>query len=124
MKITYKLLGEQVLDHFWMIHPGEALVEAKVAVGKALMIDTECLEDGSVEIIHMHRVFQNIVGVIIGKAVLHACLESATCNPGGEATPVVVTPVAVLGQFALGVNRTAEFTTEDDNGIIEQTSLL
>ena len=56
----------------------------------------------------MHGVFQNVVGVVISKAVLHPCLESASCNPGGEATPVVVTPVAVLGQFALGVNRTAE----------------
>ena len=50
-------LGEQILDHFWMVHPGEALVEAKVAVGKALMIDTEGLEHGSIEIINMHRGF-------------------------------------------------------------------
>ena len=107
-----------------MVHPGEALVEAQVAVGKALMIDTEGLEHGSIEVIYMHGVFQNVVGVIIGKAVFHSCLESASCNPCGEATSVVVTPVAVLGQLALGVNRTPEFTTEDDNGIIEQTALL
>ena len=52
-----KALSEQVFDDFGMIHAGEALVEAKVAIGKALMVDTEGLEHGSIEVIYMHRVF-------------------------------------------------------------------
>ena len=84
-----------------MIHAGKALVEPKIAVGESLMIDTESLEHGSIQIIHMHWVFQNVVGVIIRSSVLQATLESATRDPGGEAAPVVIAPVAVLGQFTL-----------------------
>ena len=34
-------LSEKVFDHFGVVHTGEALVEAKVAVGESLVIDAK-----------------------------------------------------------------------------------
>ena len=84
-----------------MIHAGKALVEPEVAVGEALVVDTKSPEDGGIEVVHMDWIFQNIVGVIIRSSVLQATLESTTRDPAGETAPVVIAPVAVLGQFTL-----------------------
>ena len=55
-----------------MLHAGEALVEPEVAVGEALVVDAKSPEDGGIEVVHMDRIFQNIVGVIIRSSVLHS----------------------------------------------------
>ena len=62
--------------------------------------------------------------MVVGDAVLEAALDAGTGKPGGEATPVVIAAVVVLGQLALRVDRAAEFATPDDKRVVEHTPLL
>src|SRR5271154_167731 len=43
--------GEQGLDHLRRLDPGQPAVEALIAVGQALVVEAEELEDGGVEVV-------------------------------------------------------------------------
>ena len=107
-----------------MLHSGEALVESEVAVGEAFVINTQGLQDGGVEVVHMNGVLQNIVSVFIRFTVLESSLEASTGHPHREASPMVVASVVVLGQFALRINGSAKFASADHDRVLEQPALL
>ncbi len=64
----------------------------------------------------------DIKRVFVCFSVAHASFNASTCHPHGEGTRVVITTIIGFGQFALRVNRAAEFATEDNEGVIEHAS--
>jgi hypothetical protein len=82
------------------------------------VIDAKGVEHGGVEVIDVDGVLHDVVGVVVGLAVVEPGFESASGDPGGEAASVVVAPVVFRGEFSLAVDGAAELTAEDDDGVV------
>ena len=59
---------------FGLFHAGQPLVEALVFVGEPFVIDAEQVQHGGVEIVNVDRVFDDVVGEVVGFAVDRARL--------------------------------------------------
>jgi len=62
-------LRHQFRDHAGVLDAGELEVEAEVAVGEPLVVEAEQVQHGGVEVADVHRVFDDVVGEIVGLAV-------------------------------------------------------
>ena len=71
--------------------------EAEEAVGQALVVDAQLLEQGGVQVVDVHGILGDVVAVIVGGSVLVAGLEATASDPGGEASAVVVPAMVGLG---------------------------
>src|SRR6266568_7717990 len=80
------------------------------------------MEDRSVKVMNVDRVFHDVVGEIIGFAMDNSGLGAAAGHPHSEAARVMITSVIVLRQAALGINGAPEFAAPNDERGIEQTS--
>src|SRR5439155_26857661 len=103
---------------------GQAVVAALESVDQTGMIDPKLLEDCRLEIMHVHRVFRNIVAVVIGCAIGYPGFDARARQPDRETARVMVPAIVVLGEFALGVIRPPEFTAPDHQRVVEQAALL
>ena len=90
---------------------GDAL-GALVAVveGELLVIEPQAMQDGGVQVVHMHAVADDIVAVVVRLPVTHAALHPAAGQPHGEAAAVVIAAHAdqALGLLDSGAARVAE----------------
>ena len=59
------------------MHVGEAEVAAVITVGKFFVIEAQLMEDGGMEVMHVHFALHGMVAVLIGIAVSHSGLEAA-----------------------------------------------
>ena len=59
----------------------EALIEALVLVGKSLVIDPKQVQQGGLEVADMNRIFDDVVGELVGFSVDGSALHSATRHP-------------------------------------------
>ena len=118
------VLGDDPFDDFAGFHAGEALVEALVLKGEALVVDAELVEEGGVEIVDVDGVFDDIITHLVGFAVGEAFFDAAAGGPEAEAARVVIAAVVGFGEIALGVDGAAEFAAEDDEGIVEEAALF
>lgn len=64
------------------VYPGEFLVKALEGEGETVVIDTELVENGGVEVADAHFVLHDVVGVFIGFTVGDSTFDSATGHPG------------------------------------------
>ena len=104
-----------------VLDTGETLVEPLEGVSEALVINTQSMEHGRIEVADVHGVFENIVAEVIGLTVGRASFDTATGEPHAEAAAVVI-PAA--SERALAVGSTSKLASPDDEGIIEHASLL
>src|SRR5262245_1319274 len=72
----------------------------------------------------MNAVRRDVVAQIIRRAVSHAGAHAAACHPRRETARMMVTPVIILGQFALRVARATELAAPDHKRVVKQTALL
>jgi hypothetical protein len=49
----------------------------------------------------MNRIFQDVVGIVIGLTIFKTSFETAPRHPHGEATAMVVASVVIFGEFSL-----------------------
>ena len=82
---------------------GEPVITTVVAEGQLLVVKSELVEDGRVQVVHMHLVLDREVAELVRLAVGEAGLEAAAGEEDGEARRVVV----AAGAVALGVGRAA-----------------
>ena len=74
---------------------GETLVKALVSNCKAAVIDAHTVENGSIQLVEVHRVFSNIITEIIRGAVGRASRYPSPGEPHREAAGMMV-PAVVL----------------------------
>ena len=75
--------GQQSL-HDLAMYVSESVVPALKAVGKSLMVDTQKVKNGSVEVVDVNSLgvlIHDIVAPIIRLAVAHATLDAAARHP-------------------------------------------
>ena len=73
---------------------GEAVVAAAVAIDEALVVETEQVENDSVEVVVVDGVFDDADAVLVGGAVADAALDAAAGHPHGEPRGVRVAAIA------------------------------
>ena len=97
------------------MHVGEAEVAAVITVGKFFVIEAQLMENGGMEVMHVHSTLHGVVTVFVGIAVGETGLEAAAGEAHGKTIGVMVSPRALI----LRVRRAAEFTAPPYDGIIK-----
>lgn len=62
-------LGQEGFHDMGLLDAGQLLIEALIFVAKPLMIETEQLQDCSLKIANMNRVFDDVVRKVVGFAM-------------------------------------------------------
>src|SRR5579862_6342274 len=114
--------GDQIRNDRSRDHPGQLLVESLELEGEFLVIDPELTQDRRVQVSHMHRVLDDVVGEIVRLSVADSGFDAAAGHPHREAARMMVPAIVVLGQGPLAVDRTAEFPTPQYQGVIQKTA--
>ena len=103
---------------------GQAKVAALVTISQLLMINSEQMKNGGLQIMHVNGVLHDAHAVVIGFPIAEARLDPATGQPVSEAIRVMITPVIGSRQFPLAINRSTEFPAPNHEGVFEHAPLL
>src|SRR4051794_20917510 len=90
------------LFHDVAVDVGQAEVAAGVAVGEALVIEAEQMQDRRVQVVYTRRLFDGLESEIVGRPVNRAAANSTAGQPDAEPVMVVVSPklrLAVAAQL-------------------------
>ena len=71
------------------------------SMGQFLVVDSEQMHNGRVQVVNVHGVLRDVVAVIIRRPEGEAFLDPCPCQKYGEATGMVVSPVICSGKLAL-----------------------
>jgi hypothetical protein len=123
-RFTHNHRGLDLVYHPGRFDTGEASIQAAVVVGKPLVVDTEQVENGRLEISDVHWVLDDVVREIVGLPVDRAALHSTPRHPKTEAPRVMVATVVGRGEPTLRVDRAAEFPPPNPQGLIEEPTLF
>jgi len=63
------------------VHIGQAEVATRVTKRESLVIQPEQVQNGGVKIVHVDRVFFNLIADVIGLSVNHSALHAAAGEP-------------------------------------------
>ena len=111
--------GENTSDHFGGVNTSKLLIKAHEGERQAVMVDTKLVEDRGAEVADGDFIFNDIIGVVVRFAESGSALDSTSSHPGGETFRVVIAAIVVAGKLALAIGGAAEFTSKDDEGVIE-----
>ncbi len=88
------------------------------------MIDSEAVQHCRLHVVHVNRILDDVVGIVVSAAQTHAGLHAAAGKPHREAARMMIAPVVVGSELSLGIHGTAEFPTPDYERIFQQAALL
>ncbi len=114
----FSRLGNNFIYHL-PVDVSKPEVSAGITVSQLLVVNSQQVHDGGVQVVKMHWLVPSVVTVIVSATKLHSRLYAATCHEHGKAVWVVVAPV-----FALRGRCPAKLTAPKDKRVIEQTALL
>src|SRR5262245_2417587 len=86
------------------------------------MVNPEESEDGSVVIVDVNRIADDVVAKIIGFAVHLAGFDAAAGQEHGEATAMMIAAVVRGGESALAVDGAAELAAPDHQRVVEHAA--
>ncbi len=87
------------------------------------MVESEQMQDGGMEVVHMDFVFGDLKPDVIGGAVDMAAFDAAACHPDGEPV-VVMIPADLWGEWHLGGGSASEFASPKYEGIVQHSPVL
>ena len=87
------------------------------------MIEAEQAEDRGVQVVNIDAVSRHLATDFVGFTVVHAALNTATRHPAAVSLRPVVTTAIRIDATSRG-RRTTEFSTPDDEGLVQETALL
>ena len=93
-----------------------------MAIGEALVIDAHEVQDGGVQVVHVHGILGDVVAEFVGLAVTGTGFDAAAGHPHGEATRMVVAAGFGAVPLALARDAAAELAAPDDEGVLEQSA--
>ena len=101
------------------MHVGEPVITACVAISQALMIHAEQMQNGSVNIVHMHLVHRCLESEIITLTISRPTLGATAREEHAETVRVVIATIAILTH-----RRAAKLATPNNQCVIKQAALL
>ena len=119
-----KQLCNQRFNDLRRFNTRQFLIQSLELVRQPIVIETQQLQHGGVEVANVDRVSDDVVGEIVGLTVDRATLGTAAGHPHREAARVMVAAVVVFGEPALRVDRAAELAAPDDQRVVQHASLL
>lgn len=106
------------MNHAAGFDAGQAAIESLEFKAEPLIIDSELVQEGGVDIVYGYHVFDSVVSEFVGCAVAEPGFKSSAGEPHRESGKVMIATVA------LGHRRAAEFGSEHNDGILEHIPLL
>ena len=106
--------------HHPAVDIGQAEIAAGMAEGEPLVVDAQLVQQGGVQVMHVHLVLHGLRAELVGGTKAEPGPEAAAGQENGEAAGVVVAAGAVL----LGVGRAAELAAKPDDCVVEQAAAL
>ena len=97
----------------------QAIIAAGVMVGQLLVIETQQVKDGSVEVVNVHLVLSDFCSNVVGRTVR----EPAFCAASGEKRRESGRMVASALGITILPRCTAKFTAADNQRVIQETAL-
>ncbi len=91
-----------------------------MAVGKPFVVQSEKVQNRSVEVVDVHHIFDGLIAELVGGAEAEPALDAGSRKPGCESLGVMV---AALHAFLEG-GHAAKLGGPDDQGIVEQAADL
>ena len=95
-------------------------IASGVTIGQSEVVDSQQVQQGGVEIVHVHLLLHGDVTELVGVSVGKSRLQTAAGQPDREAIRVVVSTRPPI----LCVGRAAELGTPPDDRVFQETSLL
>ena len=88
------------------------------------MVHPQQVQQRRLQIVHMHRIFHNVVAILIRLAVRDPRLHAPTRHPHRKTTRMMVPPVVVFLQLPLTVHRPPELPAPNHQRIVQHPPLL
>src|SRR5205807_3120847 len=112
------------LFHYVAGHIGQAEVASLEFVGQAEVINAEAMQDGGLQVVDMHWIFEDVVGIVVRLADAQAALDAAAGHPNGETAGMMVAAIVRGGELALAIHGAAKFAGPHDESVVQHASLL
>src|SRR5438552_4285524 len=106
------------------VHVGDSQGPDMVIAVKLIVVDTEAIQEGRMQIMDVHRFSHNVVAIAVSIAKGETPFDPAAGEPHREAAWMMVPPVVVLRELSLTVNRPAEFAAPHDQRVLQQPALF
>ncbi len=99
---------------------GEAMITSVVAEGELFVIETEQVEEGGVQIVHVDLAIHGEVPEVVGGAPREPGFHATPGQPGGEAAGIVI----ATGSILFRVRRATEFSAPPYEGVFEEPASM
>jgi hypothetical protein len=90
---------------------GEATLVSIVVKAQALVVEAEDVQDGGVKVMHGDDVFHRLVAKLVRRSVAEALSNARASQPSGEATRVVIAPLAPFWKVGIRPNSVHQTTS-------------
>ena len=110
------------MDDF-AVHIRESKRAALVAIGQSLVVEAQQIQHRGVQIVHVHRLLDDVVAKFIRAAVRDALLHAAAREQHGKGILMMVAP-GLRAAPGLLHRRPAKLAAPDDECLVEQSALL
>ena len=101
------------------MYVGQPEVAALKLKSQFRVINSQAMQDGGVQIVHMDGITCDVVAELVGFSITDTGFDTGSGHPHGEAAWMVIPPVVVLGQAPLAIDGPAEFSAPDDQGVFQ-----
>ena len=91
-------------------------------VGEPFVVDAHQMQQGSVEIVNVYRIFDDIVAEIVGFSVTDPGFDTGAGHPHCEAARVVITAIIGRAELTLRINGPAELPAPYHERVVEQAA--
>jgi hypothetical protein len=84
------------------------------------VIDAQTVQHSGVQVMNVHRVFYDVIAIIVGLSVSESRFDAAAGHPHRKAAGMVIAAVVIGGQLALAIDRSPELSSPDHHCVVEQ----
>ena len=116
-------LGQDLL-HYLTVDIGQPEVAALVLESELRVVDSQAMEDGCVQVVHMDRILGDVVAIVVRLAECDSRLYAAAGHPDGKAAGMMIATVVVRGQLALTIHGAPEFAAPDNQRVLQKAPLF
>ena len=116
-------LGNNTMNYFAR-NIRQPVPATQVFKNQFFMIQAQLMQNSGLKIVHMHRIFDDIVAKLVGFAIHNSWFNTTARHPDPEAARMMIASIIIFGQFALTIVGTAKFTAPDHQCFIQQPPLF
>ena len=109
--------------HDFTVYISQAILSALIAVGQPRVIDTAQMQHRGLHVVNMNGIGRDVPGEVVGFSVDRAAFDAAARHPPAVGSSKVIAALGIC-RVSLTKRRASEFTTPDDERIIQHSAFL